>query len=254
MLKKKAIDAVRYLFNRLGIQLIKTEHWPFGVDWIRDIGYFGNKYGIKVAFDIGAHSGKISTRISKTYTQCRVFAFEPVPATYGKLLDNIRGNPMITPFQIAIGDRPGKGTITNIPLSGQNTMLVGEKGDVETIEVEVDTVDNFCMKNNISKINIMKTDTEGYDLKVLYGAQRLLEEKAIDFIVLECDFLKREDEPHTPFIEIFDYLKGYNFNVVSFYTSGVDDLGWVWGDVLFKNISGSRPGRISGSPENKKQN
>jgi len=249
MLKTQIIDTIRHLFHNLGIDIIRRRHWPFGVDWLRDIRYFNSEIAIETAFDIGANVGNISLKISKAYPHCNIYAFEPVPSTYKMLVERIKDHPKISAFQIAIGNRTGKGLITNIPLSGQNTMLIDEKSCVETMEVQLNRIDDFCSQHNINRINIFKIDTEGYDLNVLYGAERLLKENSIDFIVVECDFLKREGEPHSSFIDIYNYLRDHYFNVVSFYTSGVDDLGWIWGDVLFKHIKGMKPGRISGSPE-----
>jgi hypothetical protein len=83
---------------------------------------------------------------------------------------------------------------------------------------------------------------------VLKGAQRTLSERRVDFILAECDFFPRPGEPHGDFAEILELVSTHGYRVVSFYTGGVDDLGWVWGDVLFVEASRSRGGRVAGSP------
>jgi FkbM family methyltransferase len=39
-----------------------------------------------------------------------------------------------------------------------------------SISVECTTVDLFCVERNIKKIDVLKIDTEGFDLEVLKGA------------------------------------------------------------------------------------
>ena len=41
------------------------------------------------------------------------------------------------------------------------------------------------MKKNVSNINFIKIDTEGYDSKVLEGSKNLLKKKQIDYLIVE---------------------------------------------------------------------
>ena len=59
-------------------------------------------------------------------------------------------------------------------------------------------------------------------------------------MVCECEFTARPGEPHADFRAIQDLLEPLGYKVVSFYTGGVDNLGWIWGDVLFRHASGQR--------------
>ena len=53
----------------------------------------------------------------------------------------------------------------------------GEINNVTTVQVE--TLDNYCQRNSISKIDLLKIDTQGYDLEVLRGAKQMLSEHRI---------------------------------------------------------------------------
>jgi FkbM family methyltransferase len=53
----------------------------------------------------------------------------------------------------------------------------------EYFEVDVDTIDNYCLNNNIKKIDLLKIDTEGWDYNVLLGAKDML--KNIKYIQFE---------------------------------------------------------------------
>jgi hypothetical protein len=62
--------------------------------------------------------------------------------------------------------------------------------------VQVTTLDAFCNRERIASIDILKTDTEGYDARVLSGARRMLSEKRIHCVVSEVGFIG--DRYHTP--------------------------------------------------------
>ncbi len=53
------------------------------------------------------------------------------------------------------------------------------------------------------------------------------------------------------FVEILKCVEDFGFRVVSFYSGGVDDLGWIWGNVLLRNVIGKQSGRVACSPRDK---
>ena len=52
-------------------------------------------------------------------------------------------------------------------------------------EIQLRTLDNFCGEMGIHHIDLLKLDVEGYELKVLMGAQHLINSNSIDFIQFE---------------------------------------------------------------------
>ena len=54
-----------------------------------------------------------------------------------------------------------------------------------SVEVSMDTMDNFTKKEGITYIDFLKIDTEGSELAVLQGASKLLENKSIGCIHFE---------------------------------------------------------------------
>ena len=236
---------------RFGLDLRRSRSVSFGVDWHRDIRYFPNGRELKTVLDVGANTGQMALRVARAFPGSRIYSFEPAPSTFQELSSNTAKYPCIEPICCALGADQGSGMMTAGLKSEHNKVLVNVEPDGELkplIEVEIDTVDCFCSRRGIERVNLLKCDTEGYEMNVLRGAQGLLAEGRIDFILAECDFFRRESELHSEFIDIWNYLAGFGFHVVSFYTGGVDDLGWVWGDVLLRQVSTYRPGRISTSP------
>ena len=106
------------------------------------------------------------------------------------------------------------------------------------------TVDEYMYENRIDRIDLLKIDTEGNEEAVLRGSMRHLEDRKIEFVLCECDFTARPDEPHGDFRTVLGLLEPLAYRVVSVYTNGVDNLGWLWGDVLFRYAPG-QPDRHS---------
>ena len=58
------------------------------------------------------------------------------------------------------------------------------KGYVE-IDVQTQSIDNFCLKNNINCIDLLKLDTEGNEFNVLKGAEKIL--AGVQYIMIELN-------------------------------------------------------------------
>lgn len=235
--------------STVGLSINRTSSLPFGINWIKDIRYFYSEQQLKYFFDVGANIGQTATDIAEQYGDAIIHSFEPVPATFKQLQAKTAKWQQIHIHNTAMSNSKGMASITANPLSGQNTLELSRKGDASNqITIQTNTIDNFCNEHSLQRIDCLKIDTEGHELEVLEGAKSLLEQGNIRLILLECDFHSRENEPHGDFISLFECLKTFGYRVVSFYTGGVDDLGWVWGNVLLTHITDQKPGRVACSP------
>ena len=81
----------------------------------------------------------------------------------------------------------------------------------EEIEVETDTIDNYCKQNDIEEIDVLKIDTEGSEVEILEGAKTMLNKTKI--IVLEV--LDEKKKYHEKITKVTNLLeKNYNFRKV----------------------------------------
>jgi len=235
---------------RLYVKSMESIH--FGVEWGEDIKCLLAGQELEIVMDVGANIGQTAYEVMKHFPKSRVYCFEPIPSTFNELVERTKIFPNVFPVNIAFGDEMETLSIMAKPLSEQNTLVVNTEEivteNMELIEIKVETLDQFCEKNKISKINLLKIDTEGYEMKVLKGAENLITSGCVDYILIECEFLKRTTEPHGNFIEIMEHLQSFQYNVVAFYTGGIDNLGWKWGDVLFRKISDKKPNKLLISP------
>jgi FkbM family methyltransferase len=222
--------AIRSALGRAGLDVRRRRNVPFGVRWEDDIAYYLAGRSLGVAFDIGAHRGETANTLRQTFPGVHVHSFEPLPENFAAL-KAATSPAAVTAVNAAVTDTAG-----TIELAlGETSQRASVHGaDGPKLEVKALTVDGYLAANHISHVDLLKIDTEGAEDRVLRGASGLLESGATEFVLCECEFTRRPDEPHGDFRAIFDLLEPRSYRIVSFYTSGVDNLGWLWGDVLFR--------------------
>jgi FkbM family methyltransferase len=106
-------------------------------------------------------------------------------------------------------------------------------GECGTVQVKMTTIDDFCKDESIGQIDLLKIDTQGYELEVLKGATRLLNSKSIGIIYTEVCFVRYYQ--HQPlFQDVYDYLYKQGYRLVALYESGyLTHYYQVGGNALF---------------------
>lgn len=131
--------------------------------------------------DAGANIGYISLLLSRIVgPQGVVHSFEPVPATFELLANNLRvlGLANVRARQAAVSDAPGRARMTTPEYAdgGENlyeSRLV-EGSEAGTCEVEVVRLD-AALGQDARRVTFVKVDVEGHELAALRGAAGLLE-------------------------------------------------------------------------------
>jgi FkbM family methyltransferase len=220
-----------------GVDAGMSPHTPFGVRWEDDVAALGE---VSLAIDVGANEGQTAARIIQAFPSARVFSYEPVPSTFDVLQRCYAGSKQVTCIRAALAAEPGTASMINGFVSGQNTMLLDAKPDEPTVVVPLTTLAQQAAEHGWGQIDLLKIDTEGFEVEVLRGGLSLLEGGTVRFVLAECDFVARPMEPHAYFPDVLALLEPLGYRVVAFYTAAVDGLGWIWGDVLFMRESLSR--------------
>jgi hypothetical protein len=78
------------------------------------------------------------------------------------------------------------------------------------------TVDAYCEQHGIRRVDVLKTDTEGHDLQVLQGADRMIRDGAVGWVLSEVTF-DPTDHVHSQFSEIHSWLTARGLEVYCFY-------------------------------------
>jgi hypothetical protein len=82
------------------------------------------------------------------------------------------------------------------------------------------TIDTFLENSKISRINLLESDCEGFDLDVLVGAQQAIASRRIDAVLSEVS--PKQGAIHTDFLTIHQYLLERGFYYFAFH----DYAGW----------------------------
>ena len=139
----------------------------------------------RVMIDIGANIGTTSiTRVVLGDFAC-VYAAEPDPANYACLVRNIVDNRvrgLVLPDRVAIGDVDGEMSM-RMQASGTHHLVADDSHTAEDERITVPslTLDTWIdrMGIDLSDVSFIKSDTQGWDARVLAGAARTLAQKHI---------------------------------------------------------------------------
>lgn len=134
-----------------------------------------------VIFDIGANEGQSATTYLTLFSQPQIYAFEPDTEVFNILSKELNGK--IKAFNQAVGAELGVLKFNKFNNSCLNSLLkidvatenrFSQEGLKEIVEVPLTTVDVFCSQHNIQHIDLLKSDTQGYEINVLEGAKEML--------------------------------------------------------------------------------
>ena len=175
-----------------------------------------------IVLDIGAYVGIYSLWASKLVGDGFVVAFEPNPLAFRWLINNIKLNNAtnIKALPCALGDDIGK---QKLYIAGENvetsSLIVNHivnnpsgkyliAGEYVVPVVTLDYIINRSMKiigKSINYIDLAKIDVEGYEMKVLKGAEETLQKGLISKFVIEVHI----DQVNTK--ELIKYLSDKGF-------------------------------------------
>ena len=143
-------------------------------------------------FDVGANKGDFTKLILDFFNNdhIEVHCFEPSKATFELLSNNIKSDKVILNNK-GLGKEAGIFPFyTDFPGSG-TASLTKRKMDCYGVDfnysedVLIDTLDDYCLSNNINDIDLLKLDVEGHELDVLEGSKEMLKRKKIKIISFE---------------------------------------------------------------------
>lgn len=130
--------------------------------------------------DVGANTG-IYCLLPVANPEIMGLAFEPNPKAYRLLQSNLCLNGLedrIQTMPVALSNESGS-VVLKIPASGVASGLANigtpKRFDRwEEISVPTDTLDNVVARRTISRVDLMKVDTEGCELFVLLGGEQTI--------------------------------------------------------------------------------
>lgn len=132
----------------------------------------------RLAIDVGAHVGFWTRDMAERFDA--VFAFEPAEDTFACLKKNTRDLDNVMCSNSAVGDEKGYCVVCSDKRTNTGSTFIRKASE----GVSMITLDGlkfpFC--------DFLKVDVEGFELQVLQGAEKLIEEHE-PVVIMECDKL-----------------------------------------------------------------
>jgi FkbM family methyltransferase len=212
---RKLLNAV--LQRLAGVHIYRVP--PRGVDVASDIARTLRGYEIRTVLDVGANVGQSTTRYLQSFPNAHIYCLEPVLGTFRQLQQNFKGLERVHCVQLALGSFAGPGQMALRGRSDRHFLLKRDcrQHETDTETVNVSTLDEFCAARNILDISYLKIDTEGGDLEVLKGGERMLSEQRIDFVEVEAG-MHAGNRSHVPFELLKSHLESKGYALFGIYT------------------------------------
>jgi len=238
---------VRRALDRQGYVLWKRDFMRFGNDPWLDVNRLSRAWGkaILTVFDVGANDGATLVEMLPAFPVATVHSFEPLRETFERLKARV-SDPRAQLHNLALGEICGPVPFYVYGSQGDGSLMNSLTPDAgfarrggwepKIVEVQSLTLDAFCESEKIDRIDVLKMDTEGFDLAVLRGSERMLREARVDFVYLEFnDLLDREGIAGGSLLPISQFLGNLGLRYVTTYTDFVQTDGpmWVCANALF---------------------
>ena len=217
-----------------------------------------------VIFDVGANKGQSVERFRNYLPKAKIYSFEPYVPVFEILKEKEKKDQNLKCFNFGLGSTKGIFPFYRNPDSGSNSFYkinikresfalsnskVGKKNHnittpKEVLEfnskttVSVDTLNNFCKKQGIKKIDILKIDTQGFEAEVLKGASNMLK----NIFIIELEIIFSDIYKKSSSIGVIEsLLSNYGFNlweisyIGKFPTNKYNRINFI--DVQFVNLN-----------------
>jgi FkbM family methyltransferase len=226
-----------------GVNLVRTTSDKVrGLDLLSDLKCLINHKSDPTIFDVGANDGETVQDFIKIFPHAQIVAFEPFDGCYKKLQTLFKANAKVRIENTALGSERGTSQLNVYSGSNMNSLLQLDERPENVLRdsftnsgtalVTVETLDAFCSANAYENIDVLKSDTQGYDLNVLRGASGLLERHRIKAILVEVNFVPMYREQPT-FLELHGFLSAFGYCLVDMYNHARHDGCTAWCDVCY---------------------
>lgn len=197
----------------LGILNYENDYLSGEKAWLKN--YLKNKKN-PIVLDVGANVGNYSKYIFKFNGNAKVFAFEPHPKNFQKLISNIN-EKNFKAYNVGVGGIEEKFELFDYDTkdgSSHATLYKDvikdlHKGNPISHTVNIIKLDEFISNENLEEIDLLKIDTEGNEFKVLLGCLNHLKSKKIEAIQIE--FNEMNIISKVSFKDFWDLLEDYDF-------------------------------------------
>lgn len=241
--RRQLLHRARCALASMGLGVFPLGGTRFGLSLFHDLKKYAPSHDFRLILDVGANVGEFATAAARAFPRAQVHAFEPVAGTFRSLQETTGRNGRITCHNLALGEVEEERAIALQAMSVHNSLLLRPAGGSaigspagRTETVRVRRLDSLAAEMQMTRVDLLKIDTEGFEREIIRGAGEVIDRTA--FVVCEAAL----DSPgglHVPLDDLAGMLKARGFRLVSlydtFYYFGKAPDGYC--DALFANHS-----------------
>ena len=146
----------------------------------------------KLIIDAGANVGDYSILANQIMPACKIYAFEPVEATFQYLLSNIKDLKNVMPIKKGLFKENCELAI-NLFASNEHSSIYDIEGlpigSDQQQKIELVRGDDFIKDNQIDSIDFLKLDVEGAEYDALLGFENAIKHGTIKAVQFEYGYI-----------------------------------------------------------------
>jgi FkbM family methyltransferase len=141
-----------------------------------------------IVVEIGSFEGLGTLSLSNSYPYGLIFAFEPNPRAYDKLIEATKFCKNVIPLNLAVNTFNGHANFYLCHGVNNDDLMQEYKSSLlpnlnkpknplkgPTIDVPCVMLDDWCKKNNIDHIDFLRLDAGGMELQILKSSPKILD-------------------------------------------------------------------------------
>ncbi len=175
-------------------------------------------------FDVGVNKGEWIGLVLAKYKDITAHVFDPILGILGDVLPG----PEYSLYKnvVAVSDCTGEKEfytyekITELSTLYRRSAAVEKQFDLDPkiTKVKTTTLDDYCSKHNIAKIDFLKIDVEGAELDVFRGAQTLFRGKRIAHLQFEYGGCNLDSK--VALLDLYFYLRSVGYDMYTITETG----------------------------------
>ena len=184
-----------------------------------------------IVFDVGASVGNWTQEVLAHHPNAEIHIFEPRLPAYRNLIQNLSteiqlGKIIANNFAVATSEeiKTFYDYENNPELSTFYRRFNAEKPHniqpPQEISILTTSIDSYCKRLGIKRVNFIKIDVEGSEVDVLHGCSKLLQQGKIDYIQFEYGGTYIDSQ--TTLKEVFSYLQSCRYLIFKILSNKIE--------------------------------
>ena len=122
---------------------------------------------LKVIFDVGART---DTDYLGLWPESQHHLFEPNPEFAKELREKVKDKPNVFVNEFGLGDKKTEEGYQTGLQSFIDSLAINNPNVTKDLILSIKSLDDYIRERELGRIDFLKIDTEGYELKILLGA------------------------------------------------------------------------------------